>query len=85
MTNFKPTPEHELSDLTSLYDFTRKIGCCWEWFKYVKSAAIVIAKIPTLTEKESGPLSDIFAQQVDLYSSTFFQTYDKVMSHPSLQ
>ena len=37
----------------------------------------------TLTQPESGPLVDSFLSQLSLFSSSFFQTFDQVMAHPS--
>lgn len=83
---FRPCEEHELSDLITLFEFTKVVGDNWEWLSYcIDKEAIIINNPADCLLSESGPLAAAFASEFELYSSSFFATFDQLMSGTGLQ
>lgn len=86
LEKFKPCEEHELSDLITLFEFTKAVGDNWEWLSYcIDKEAIIISNPADCILSESGPLAAAFAAEFELYSSSFFSTFDQLMSGAGLQ
>lgn len=69
-----------------MFEFTKAVGEEWEWLSYCEDrAAIIITTPANFLLAESGPLAAAFANEFDLYSSSFFATFEQLMSGTGLQ
>jgi hypothetical protein len=85
LTKFRPTEDDKIADLIVLFEFTKALGCCWDWLSFASEKAVIIMSDPiNCALQESGPLTETFASQYELYSSSFFAAYDNMMRLPGL-
>lgn len=85
LKTFRPCSSHSVADLTILYEFTKELGCHWDWLAYSADRVTIIADATTLILPESGAIVTDFANEHELYSGSFFKTFEHVMAYKSLQ
>jgi hypothetical protein len=84
LQEFIPQEEHNVADLIILFEFTKALGSCWDWFSKTPYRAVILTVPEHCTQEVSGTITTIFSNEFDLYSSGLFSTYDRMIANQAL-
>ena len=70
--------------LVILFEFTKLVGSCWDWLASAPMKEAIITPAQIFNAEEADSLAVAFANESELYSSSFFATYEEVMSTKGL-
>lgn len=78
LQDFIPQEEHNVDDLIVLFEFTKVLGSCWNWFSKTPHRTVILTVPKHCTQEVSGTITTIFSNEFDLYSPGLFATYDNL-------